>query len=87
MLAFDNFGICQKYFDSVHMTIIDKKSMIFVTTNKMGRQFVSEIHPNDQIKAVYIFLCLDPTNHLKTKSITKYNKVRSYEISNLAILT
>ncbi|CAF1339646.1 unnamed protein product [Rotaria sp. Silwood1] len=74
--TFDRFDICQTYLDSINQRTIATKPVLFVAINRMGRQFIPEIHSNDRLKAFYIFISSDSTNDRKTKWTTKYNKIK-----------
>jgi hypothetical protein len=74
--TFDRFDICKKYLDSSYQATAATKPILFIAINKMGRQFIPEIHSNDRLKAFYIFVSSDSTNDQKVKWTTKYNKVR-----------
>lgn len=56
------------------------KPILFIAINKMGRQFIPEIHSNDQLNAFYIYVSSNSTGDRKIKWTTKYNKVSSYYI-------
>ncbi|CAF2859631.1 unnamed protein product [Rotaria sp. Silwood2] len=84
MSIFDQFDTCQKYFNSANNVM---KPTILVSINKMGRQFVPEIHSNEQLKAIYIFICPGTNNDQKINWTKKYNKVQLYCVLFNLVLT
>jgi len=77
MLIFDRFDTCQKYFNSTNNI---NKPIILITINRMGREFVPEVHSCDQLKQIYIFVCAGINDDQKVKWAAKYNKVSHYYI-------
>lgn len=59
---------------------------MLVTTNKMGRHLVPDIHLHKQLKNVYVFVCSERNNDQDVKWTTKHNKVTLYQIRVLTVI-
>ncbi|UJR11387.1 hypothetical protein I4U23_015567 [Adineta vaga] len=74
--TFNQFSICERYLTSFHKDTNAKKSILFITTNRIGRQFIPEIHTNNKIQAFYIFIPSDSAHDRRTRWTKKYNKIK-----------
>lgn len=72
LIVFKRINACLDYIRSVTHT----HPFILITMNALGCQIVPEIHPDNQLKAVFIFCLID---NERIEWTTKYDKVKESE--------